>query len=210
MTDKEMTKLTEDENLAVDYGFAEYAKGEPTDIDWGTDTVNTRKERTESIRHISNELNKLNDASEDIQFLTEWTGENLVIISPDKNIEMNFTLHHTNRLDADNSMIKEMGIFIDEINNIMSSGTIPDPDAAEWIWHDEWKANRDLRKGGFVSYPEITDTKDFIPAMIANYEVVFSAKAVAAVGNGDPMRGGKILAYLNSYLSNLENTKDAK
>ena len=75
---------------------------------------------------------------------------------------------------------------------------MPEP---EWIHHTKWGLNRDLRKGGYVHYPEITHSDDFLPAILANYEIVFSAKAVAAVGGGDPLRGAKILSFMNSYLS---------
>ena len=46
--------------------------------------------------------------------------------------------------------------------------------------------------------------------MIAISEVMFSIKDVAEVGNGALRRSEKILAFLNSYLSNVENIKDAK
>ena len=42
-----------------------------------------------------------------------------------------------------------------------------------------------------MHYPEITHSDDFLPTILANYEIVFLAKAVAAVGGGDPVRGAK-------------------
>ena len=52
-----------------------------------------------------------------------------------------------------------------------------------------------------MHYPEITHSDDFLPTILANYEIVFSVKAVAAVGGGGPLRGAKILSFMNSYLS---------
>jgi len=205
---KDITTLTKEANKEVEHQYNENLENGKTGIDFPKPSVsNPRKEKRDAVVHIINELNKLNEVSDSIEFLTDWTGENLVIACADKNTELNFTLHHSTALDADNSMVNEMGVFVNELNTIIEHGKVfPDdflthPPEPEWIHHTKWGLNRDLRKGGYVHYPEITHSDDFLPAILANYEIVFSAKAVAAVGGGDPLRGAKILSFMNSYLS---------
>ena len=205
---KDITTLTKEANKEVEHQYNENLEDGKTGIDFPKPSVsNPRKEKRDAVVHIINELNKLNEVSDSIEFLTDWTGENLVIVCADKNIELNFTLHHSTTLDAENSMVNEMGVFVNELNTIIEKGKVfPDdflthPPEPEWVHHPKWGVNRDLRKGGHVHYPEITHSDDFLPAVLANYEIVFSAKAVAAVGGGDPLRGAKILSFMNSYLS---------
>jgi phage pi2 protein 07 len=201
---KKITTLNEEQNLAVDIEFQEYSVDGKTNVDFGTGNGRMRQ-RTKDILHVSNELKKLNKKSKAVKFIIDWTGENIVITCPEKNIELNFVLHHSTSLESGNSMLKEMGRYNHEIEYIFSrEKELPEPAAAEWLHHPDWKANRDLRQGGFVSYPEITHTQDFVPAFLANYEAVFSAKACANIGQGDPMRGGKILSFLNTYWSQYE------
>jgi len=196
-----ITTLNEDENLAVDFDFQEYAAGGKADVDFGTGH-NRMHQRTKDILHVSNELKKLSDQSESISLIIDWTGENLIVVCPEKKIELNFTLHHSNGVDADGSMVKKMGKCNNDIDYILQrKDDIPELPAAEWLHHPEWKVNRDLRQGGVISYPEIIHSEDFVPAFLSNYEAIFSAKAVAHVGNGDPMLGAKVLSFLNTYWS---------
>jgi len=198
-----ITTLNEEQNLAVDIEFQEYSVDGKTNVDFGTGDNNKRmRQRTKDILHVSSELKKLSDESEAISLIIDWTGENLIVVCPEKKIELNFTLHHSNGVDADGSMVKKMGKCNNDIDYILQrKDDIPELPAAEWLHHPEWKVNRDLRQGGVVCYPEIIHSEDFVPAFLANYEAIFSAKAVAHVGNGDPMLGAKVLSFLNTYWS---------
>ena len=58
-------------------------------------------------------------ASDSLHYLTGWIGKNLVIVCADKKIGMNFTLYYSTALDADNSMVNEMGVFVNVLSTII-------------------------------------------------------------------------------------------
>ena len=115
---KKITTLNEEQNLAVDIEFQEYSVDGKTNVDFGTGNGRMRQ-RTKDILHVSNELKKLNKKSKAVKFIIDWTGENIVITCPEKNIELNFVLHHSTSLESGNSMLKEMGRYNHEIENFI-------------------------------------------------------------------------------------------